>query len=229
VLDRIIDFIRPYFHEWGYAIVAVAGFLENSVGAGLVFPGETMVILGGFYAASGDISAVWVATVAALAGVAGDNVGYLVGNRYGRRVMDRLGRFLFLTPARLDRAESFYRRHGGKTVFLGRFIPVVRSLGCLVAGMSRLSYPRFFFYDAAGAILWAAANTLVGYLLGKGYERVERYLGGAGILALVLLIALVWGSAWWGRRLARRKSAKGVNPGAGGADKSAGGYDDAHS
>ena len=228
MLDRIVDFIRPYFAEWGYLIVGVAGFLENSVGAGLVFPGETMVILGGFYAASGDVSVVWVAIIAALAGVAGDNVGYFIGRRYGRRFLQRFGRLIFLSPRRIDKAEGFYRRHGGKTVFLGRFIPVVRSLGCLVAGMSHLSYPRFFAYDAAGAALWAVANTAVGYLLGKGYERVERYLGGAGLLALLLLIGLVALSAWWGRRLARKKSAEGVNPGSQRADKNAGGHD-AHS
>lgn len=218
MIERIVDFIRPYFNEWGYVIVGVAGFLENSVGAGLVFPGETMVILGGFYAATGELSLVWIAAVAAVAGIAGDNVGYLVGKRFGRRVLERFGRFVFLTPRRLDRAERFYRKHGGKTVFLGRFIPVIRSLGCLVAGMSRLSYGRFFVYDAAGAILWAIANTVVGYLLGRGYERVERYLGGAGVLALVLLIALVWFSARWGRRKVAEKAAPEVNPDPGGAD-----------
>ena len=224
MLERIVDFIRPYFADWGYLIVGVAGFLENSVGAGLVFPGETMVILGGFYAASGDLWLPGVAIVATVAGIAGDNVGYLVGRRYGQRVLDRFGRFIFLSPARVQRARSFYEQHGGKTVFLGRFIPVVRSLGCLLAGMSHLRYRRFFLYDAAGAILWAIANTAVGYLLGKGYERVERYLGGAGLLALVLLIGLVWVSAWLNRRrLAAKKSAEGVNPGPDPADKGAGG------
>ncbi|HVM11159.1 MAG TPA: DedA family protein [Actinomycetota bacterium] len=229
MIERVVEFLRPYFADWGYVLVGTAGFLENSIGAGLILPGETIVILGGFYAASGDLSFVAVATIAAVAGALGDNVGYLIGNRFGRRVLDRFGRFLFLSPARVARAEDFYRRHGGKTVFLGRFIPVVRSLGCLIAGMSRLSYRRFVVYDLLGATIWAVGNTFVGYLIGRGYERVERYLGGAGVAALLLLIVLVWLSAWWSRR--RRRAEEGLNVGGPGADTSGEpeeGHHDAH-
>ncbi|HYH28490.1 MAG TPA: DedA family protein [Actinomycetota bacterium] len=203
LVERVIQFLEPWFADFGYLIVALAALLENSIGAGVVVPGEVTVIAGGFFAARGVISPVWLCVVAAVAGIAGDNIGYWIGRRYGRRFSERFGRYLFLTPLRLAKAEDFYARHGGKTIFLGRFIPVVRSLGCLIAGTSRLRYGRFLVYDSIGAILWSVANVAAGYLLGKGYEQVDRYLGWGGVGAIVLLIVLVAGSAWWRRRRAR--------------------------
>jgi undecaprenyl-diphosphatase len=139
VLDRIVDLLRPYLEPpWGYAIVFAATFLENSVGAGVIVPGETLVIIGGFYARIGDLWLPGVATVAIVGAVLGDNLGYWIGRRYGRGFLERHGRRLFVTPERLEAAEGYYRRYGGRTVFLGRFIPVVRSVGFIVAGVAHM-------------------------------------------------------------------------------------------
>lgn len=200
MLDRIVDFLRPLFDSWGYLIVGGATFLENSIGAGVLVPGETLVLVGAFFAAQGSLSPAWVAAAALIGGVAGDNLGYLIGRRAGRPFLERHGGRFFFPEERLEKAERFYREHGGKTVFLGRFVPVVRAFGCLLAGASQMNYGRFFLYDFAGAVIWAGGHTAIGYLVGGQYELIERYLSGAGLVIFLLLVLLIVGGNWWRKR-----------------------------
>jgi undecaprenyl-diphosphatase len=206
MLEKIIDFFRPYLEApWGYVIVFSATFLENSVGAGVIVPGETLVIIGGVYAGLGDLWLPLVAAVAVLGAVAGDNVGYWIGRRYGRGFLERHGRKLFVTSERLEATERYYKRHGGKTVFLGRFIPVIRSVGFIVAGISHMPWKRFFAYDLLGATIWGIGHTLIGYALGESYERLERYATPVGIGLLVVLLLLIGGSKLLAARRKVRK------------------------
>ena len=195
VLEKIIDLLRPYLEApWGYVVVGTATFLENSVGAGVIVPGETLVIIGGVYAGLGDLWLPGVATVAVLGAILGDNLGFWIGRRFGRGFLERHGRKLFVTPERLEAAERYYAGHGGKTVFLGRFIPVVRSVGFIVAGVARMDWKRFLGYDVAGALIWGVGHSLLGYALGASYERWEKYLTPLGLLLLLLLLLLIGGS-----------------------------------
>lgn len=200
MVERVVEFFRPYMVEYGYVIVGVATLLENSLGAGLVVPGETLVLIAAFYAAIGQLDPVVIAVVASAGAVIGDNVGYLIGRRLGRGFLERHGRLLRLTPERLAKADAYYAHHGGKTVFLGRFIPVLRSVVCVLAGVGHMRYLRFFAFDAAGAIGWAVGHTLLGYVAGRSYEELEKFLGPAGLLALVILISLLAVSVWFRRR-----------------------------
>jgi undecaprenyl-diphosphatase len=206
VVERIVDLLRPYLSApWGYLIVGAATFLENSVGAGVIVPGETLVIVGGFYARIGDLGLAWVAVAACLGAILGDNIGYLLGRRYGRGLLERHGRKLLVTPERLERADRYYRAHGGKTVFLGRFIPVVRSVGFILAGVARMEWRRFFVYDLAGAVLWGIGHSVLGYAIGASYERWKGYLTPGGLVILVLLALLIGAS----KLLAARRSVEG--------------------
>jgi undecaprenyl-diphosphatase len=192
VLDHIVDFLKQYLSApWGYLVVGTGTFLENSVGAGVIVPGETLVILGGFYARVGDLSLPWVAFAACVGAVLGDNAGYLIGRRYGRGFLERHGRKLFITPRRLEQADRYYEAHGGKTVFLGRFIPVVRSVGFILAGVAKMEWRRFLPYDVAGAVIWGVGHTFLGYVLGASYERWKGYLTGIGLVILVVLLLLI--------------------------------------
>lgn len=195
MLDRIIDFLHPYLDvPWGYIIVGVATFLENSVGAGVIVPGETLVIVGGFYARIGHLWLPLVSFVAVAGAVLGDNLGYWLGRRYGRGFLERHGRKLLVTPERLVTAERYYAAHGGKTVFLGRFVPVVRSVGFIVAGVAHMEWKRFFAYDVAGALIWGVGHSILGYALGASYERWERYATPLGLALLLVLLFLIGGS-----------------------------------
>lgn len=207
MVDRIIEFLRPYLDApWGYVVVGVATFLENSVGAGVIVPGETLVIIGGVYASDvGDLSLPVVATVAVVGAILGDNLGYWIGRRFGRRFIQRHGRKLLITPERLEGAERFYATHGGKTVFLGRFVPVVRSVGFIVAGASRMPWRRFLAFDVAGALIWGVGHSILGYVLGESYERWERYATPVGLGLLAVLLFLIGGSKFLAARRRMRK------------------------
>jgi membrane protein DedA with SNARE-associated domain len=206
VVDRIIELLRPYLSApWGYVIVGAATFLENSVGAGIIVPGETLVIIGGFYARLGELSLPWVAVAACVGAILGDNVGYLIGRRFGRGFLERHGRRLLITPERLERADRYYRSHGGKTVLLGRFIPFVRSVGFILAGVAHMRWRRFLLYDVVGSVVWGIGNAALGYLIGASYERWKGYLTPGGLGILVLLLAFILWTRWRGRRREARR------------------------
>ena len=201
VVERIVDLFRPYMEApWGYVVVFTATLLENSIGAGVIVPGETLVIIGGVYAGLGDLWVPGVAAVAVIGAVIGDNIGYWIGRRFGRGFLERHGRKVLVTPERIEAAERFYARHGGKTVFFGRFIPVVRSVGFIVAGVSHMPWKRFLVYDIAGAVLWGVGHTMIGYALGESYERLERYATPFGLGLLVLLLLVFGGSKFLAAR-----------------------------
>jgi undecaprenyl-diphosphatase len=203
VLDRIIEFLEPYLGvPWGYVIVGLATFLENSVGAGVIVPGETLVIVGGFYARIGELWLPLVALVAVTGAILGDNLGFWIGRRFGRGFLERHGRRLLVTPERLAAAERYYTRHGGKTVFLGRFVPVVRSVGFIVAGVAHMQWRRFLVYDVAGALIWGIGHSVLGYALGASYERWERYATPVGLAVLAVLLFAIGASKF---AAARRK------------------------
>ena len=213
MLDRIIDLLRPYMEPpWGYLIVFIATFLENSVGAGVIVPGETLVIIGGFYARLGELWLPAVAFVAVVGAILGDNLGYWIGRRYGRGFLERHGRRLFITPERLEAAEGYYRRHGGKTVFLGRFVPVVRSVGFIVAGVAHMEWRRFIVYDVAGAVIWGVGHSVLGYALGASYERWQRYATPIGLAILAVLLLLIGGSKLLAVRRRMREGLEGLEP-----------------
>src|SRR5581483_9793426 len=157
-----------------------------------------------FYARIGDLALAGVALAAVLGAVLGDNLGYLIGRRFGRGFVERHGRKLLVTPQRLRRADAYYRAHGGKTVFLGRFIPVVRSVGCILAGIARMDWRRFFAYDLGGAVLWGVGHSILGYAIGASYERWKGYLTPIGLAVLAALLLLIGAS----KVLAARRSVR---------------------
>ncbi|MFL5736056.1 MAG: DedA family protein [Actinomycetota bacterium] len=198
MVNAIIEFLRPYLSPpWGYVIVGLATLLENSIGIGVIVPGETIVILGGVYASEVGKPPLWLPGVmiaAATGAVIGDNIGYWIGRRFGRGFLERHGHRLFISKERLDKGDEFYRKHGGKTVFLARFVPVARSVGIILAGVSEMPWKRFFMYDVAGAVLWAVGNTLLGYVAGRSYDTWEGYANQI-VLGIVIVAALVVGGS----------------------------------
>lgn len=191
--ERILELLVPYLANYGYATVLLLTFLETSAFLGLVAPGETIVVLCGFYAFRGVLDPWAVGALATAGAIAGDQVGYLLGRKYGHGLVTRFGKYVFFDQKRLIATERYYDRHGGKTVFLGRFMALLRSFGPVVAGISRMKYTTFLSWSVVSCVLWAATFTVLGYFFGKSWELIEEYLGWGGALAfLVGIVAVLW-------------------------------------
>jgi membrane protein DedA with SNARE-associated domain len=174
--------------------------------AGLPIPGETSILIGGALAASGDLDLPLVWVFAASGAIIGDNIGYLIGRFFLRRILTGSGRLAHRLERSVERSEVFFRRHGGKTVFFGRWLPVLRVTAAWMAGASHMKWRRFAVFNALGGIGWAVTISTLGYVAGKSADSV---VGVLGILALVIVtLALI--SHWWLRRLGRDASEEGV-------------------
>jgi membrane protein DedA with SNARE-associated domain len=174
---------------------------------GVPVPGETALLVGVFLATQGRLNVAVVALVAWIGAVLGDNTGYLVGRRWGGRLVSLplIGRFY--SPARMKRAETFFERRGWVAVFIGRFVALLRIFAGPLAGMHRMPWPAFVVANATGGAAWVAVIVTVGVLVGNNLDNAISLVGRAGYLglaAVVILVALYIGVRMWLRR--RRRS-----------------------
>ena len=191
--------MRHLVEQYGLPFLFLIVALES---AGAWLPGETALILAAIYASQDHFGGIVpVIAVAAAAAILGDNAGYWIGRTGGRRLLNRWGPTRRLAARVLPPAERFFRRHGGKTVFFGRFFAGLRVTAAWIAGISHMPWWRFFFWNAAGGIVWAVGVGLVAYYAGQAAaDAVNRWgLYGAG--ALVVLAVL----AFFGLRLLKRR------------------------
>jgi membrane protein DedA with SNARE-associated domain len=187
----VTHFVQDYGLWFLFAIIC----LES---AGLWLPGETALIAAAVYAAKGHLSLAAVIAVAAAAAIIGDNIGYWLGRKAARPLIFRYERLRRYADRVLPPAERFFERHGGKAVFLARFFGGLRVTGAWMAGITRMEWWRFLFWNAAGGIVWAVAVGLLAYYAGKAaadaLARYGVYAAIAGGLAVVVVIAVlhVW-------------------------------------
>jgi membrane protein DedA with SNARE-associated domain len=175
------------FARYGYAVVFGGVLLENT---GLPVPGETALLAGAALAHYGQLSLGRVIVAAIAGAILGDNLGFLIGRRGGRRIAERHGWRVGLTPERLVEFDRFFERHGPKTVFAARFITGLRVVGAVLAGGSGMKWPVFLFYNATGAVVWCTIIAAAGYSLAYSWETLERWIGRTGLVALAVLVAL---------------------------------------
>ena len=162
---------------------------------GIPVPGETVLIAGAIFAGSGQLNIVAVGVVGFCAAVVGDNIGYGIGRFGGRRIVDRWGKYVFLTPERLDKAERFFDRQGAKIITIARFIEGLRQVNGIIAGITEMHWLRFVVYNALGAALWVGTWVSVGYFAGQHitaiYDGITMYSLYAAIAAVVLIAAWI--------------------------------------
>ena len=172
--------------HYGYGLVGLIVMLE-SMGAPL--PGESLLIGTALYcAATHRLDIGWVIAMAIAGAIMGDNFGYLIGRSVGFRALARWGGRIGLTEDRLTLGRYLFRRHGGKVVFFGRFIAILRTFAAMLAGANRMPWPGFLVYNALGGIGWAGGYSLAAYLLGRQVERISGPLGLAfGVVAVIVL------------------------------------------
>ena len=188
-LPGVLHTLEPTLNHYGYLAVVALVLIEDF---GVPVPGETVLILAAVYAGAGRLNILLVALLGFLGALLGDNIGFAIGHFGGRPLAERYGRYIFLTPERLEKATSFFDRHGGKIIIVARFIEGLRQANGIIAGISGLRWTRFLVFNAIGAALWVAVWTSVGYFSGSHIDtiyatatRYDKYLA----VALALVVA----------------------------------------
>jgi undecaprenyl-diphosphatase len=189
-LDRLADLASP----WGYVIVGVLTLLEASAMIGLVVPGEAALLVGGFLASQDKAELPVMMVVGAVGAVVGDSIGYEIGRHLGPSLRrSRVGRWV--GEERWARAEAYLAHHGGRAIFFGRFIGVLRAMVPTIAGLSRMPYKTFLPWNAIGGLVWAPGFVLLGYVAGGSYHKVAEWTGrasavlfGGGVLVVTVVM-----------------------------------------
>lgn len=174
----------------GLVILGAIVFAESGLLIGFFLPGDTLLFTAGFFAAQGHLPLAGVLIVIFLAAVIGDNVGYTIGKKSGPRLFKKKDGIIF-RQTYIARAEEFYEKHGGKTIIIARFVPIVRTFAPVVAGVGNMKHKRFFFYNVLGAAIWTGSVVMLGYWLGSLIDPhlMEKFI----LLAVGLAMILTFG------------------------------------
>ena len=190
-------------NSYGYAAVFVAVLVES---LGVPLPGETALVAAGILAATTHrLSLAWLIVVAALAANLGGNIGYLIGATGGEALVSRFGRRTGLDQRRLEAGRRLFYRHGGKIVFLGRFVSILRTYAAILAGLNRMPWPRFALWNGAGSVLWAVVFAVGSYEFGHAISRFGTVMGivVGSVIAVGVVVALVVGRRYGAKRYDR--------------------------
>lgn len=184
VLQKIVS-IDKIFAAGGMIGLALTVFAETGLLAGFFLPGDTLLFAAGFFAAQDRLSLVLTLFTLFVAAVVGNMVGYEIGKRSGHKLFNKSDSILFHKD-NVKKAQDFFARHGGKTIILARFVPIVRTLSSPLAGMGHMPYAKFMLYNVLGALLWIPSIMLVGYWAGKvlgHYINIDHYILPVAVLA----------------------------------------------
>jgi membrane-associated protein len=166
----IIETLLNWLGNFAYVGLFLIVFTETGLAIGFFLPGDSLLVVAGLFAAAGKLD-LWIMLVSLfIAAVVGDAVGYYSGKKVGQAIFTR-PKSRFFNPKHLQRAHEFYKRHGGKTIILARFVPIVRTFAPIVAGAAQMRYRDFFIYNVVGGFLWVSSMLFTGYFLGEAVER----------------------------------------------------------
>lgn len=172
----------------GYIGIFAIVFAESGLLIGFFLPGDSLLFTAGFLASIGFFNILVLVIGVSIAAIAGDQVGYLFGRSVGPKLFDREDSLLF-HKKNLLKAQAFYEKHGGKTIILARFMPIVRTFAPIVAGIGHMNYAKFVMFNVVGGLLWGAGVTLLGYFLGTLIPDIDRYL--LPIIALIIVASVL--------------------------------------
>jgi membrane-associated protein len=199
-LHRVRD-VRALIAWGGYAGLTAVIFAETGLLIGFFLPGDSLLVTAGLLAATtGVFNVGWLGLLLTVASILGNTSGYAIGNATGERLFRREDSLLF-NKKHLYRAHEFYERHGGKTVVIARFMPIVRTFVPVVAGMAKMGYRRYTLYNVIGGVGWIWGMLFIGYFLGHYIPGIDRHI--ETVIALVILLSLLPGIIGWLR--ARRR------------------------
>ncbi|MBI2049527.1 VTT domain-containing protein [Candidatus Roizmanbacteria bacterium] len=172
----------------GYLGVFTIVLLESGLLIGFFFPGDSLLFTAGFLASQGFFDIKILIIGCFLSAIIGDSIGYYIGKKLGPKIFNK-EKSIFFHKKHLERAQGFYDKHGGKTIILARFIPVIRAFAPVVAGAGKMDYKKFAIFNLIGGVLWAIGVTLAGYYLGSIIPDVDKYL--LPIIALIIVASFL--------------------------------------
>jgi membrane protein DedA with SNARE-associated domain len=180
---ELVPHLEHFLATYGYfAVLAVVG-MES---LGVPIPGETALVAGAILAGQGKLNIYGVIAAAAAGAIIGGLCGYWIGRKFGFPIAYRYGRYVSLNEKRLKLGQYLFLKHGGKIVFFGRFVALLRAFASFLAGVNRYNWEKFFLFNAAGGIVWAAIFGAGGDLLGHAFEHYARPVGVAALIAAVI-------------------------------------------
>lgn len=186
LLHQVYD-VEGIIRWGGIVMLTVIVFAETGLLFGFFLPGDSLLVTAGVFAAAGHLDIWMLLTVVTAAAVIGDQVGYYVGYRTGPRIFRREDSLLF-KRAHVERAREFYEKHGGKTIILARFMPIIRTFAPVVAGVGQMEYRRFVAYNVIGGVLWVWSMSLLGFSLGHVVPDIDRHIHLVIIVVIFLSI-----------------------------------------
>jgi undecaprenyl-diphosphatase len=204
-LQNLLEDISTTLGAWTYLLVGLFAFAETGAFVGLVVPGETVMLLGGAVAGQGAIDIYLLIAIAWFAAWLGDTTSFFLGRRLGRNFVLDHGPKVGISHERFEKVEDYFGRHGGKTIFIGRFISLVRAFAPFIAGSSGMQYRAFVPYSILGTGLWATAHILVGYFFSRSIETAGKYAA-KGAFLLATLIVIVAGIVFLYRHFREEKN-----------------------
>ena len=196
-MDSIQDFFtmisspegfRQLIAWGGYVVLFLIIFSETGLLIGFFLPGDSLLVTAGLLASAGMLDIVWLNALLIPAAIIGDATGYTIGYRSGKRLLNRPDS-RFFKRSHIDKTQEFYAKHGGKTIVLARFVPLVRTFAPVVAGIAQMPYREFALFNVCGGILWIASTTLLGYFLGNLIPDIEKYIH--YVIGAVILVSLL--------------------------------------
>src|SRR3990167_8380383 len=189
-IDSNLEQIISNFGIFSYVILSLIIFAET----GLVFtpflPGDSLLFAAGAFAAIGSFNIILLLILLSIAAFLGDTVNYWIGFIFGQKIIDH-PKIPFINQGHIDKTQAFYKKHGGKTIFLARFIPIIRTFAPFVAGVGKMDYKKFIVYNASGGFVWVFAFTLAGYFFGnisKVKENFSLVIIGIIIISVIPII-----------------------------------------
>jgi membrane-associated protein len=202
--EHRVDLIQAFFRTVynvpelirlvGMAGITFIVFAETGLMVGFFLPGDSLLVTAGLFAARGDLNIYWLVPVLILAAVTGNATGYWIGSRAGQALYSRPNSLLFRRE-HLVRTHEFYERHGGKTIILAQFMPIVRTFAPVVAGAAGMTYRRFASFNVVGAVLWITSMSLTGFFLGRVIPNIEQRIH--LVVAVVIFLSLLPGIISW--------------------------------